>query len=119
MAQNSRRPLRLALVTALTVSLALVAQAPVGSLWLEVRDSSGAAVAAGGLLESLTTGFRRSFQCDERGVYTVSGLPIGRYRLRIAKDGFTTYTEAIEISSASPFVCSGIPKASTIRKGKC
>ncbi|WP_321477852.1 TonB-dependent receptor [uncultured Paludibaculum sp.] len=102
MAQHSRRPLRLALVTALTVSLALVAQAPVGSLRLEVRDSSGAAVAAGGLLESLTTGFRRSFQCDERGGYTVSGLPIGRYRLRIAKDGFTTSTEVIEISSASP-----------------
>ncbi|QOY87675.1 TonB-dependent receptor [Paludibaculum fermentans] len=93
-----QRPMRLIVLLLLSCLPALVGQAPAGEIQVEVKDGSGAAVEAHGWLEGLHSGFRRSFQCDRRGLGTVSGLPAGRYRLRLTKEGFATYTETLEIA---------------------
>jgi outer membrane receptor protein involved in Fe transport len=97
-----RRVVRLVVLSLTFCLVTLVGQAPGGEIQVEVKDASGAAVEAHGWLESLTSGFRRSFQCDRRGQSTVAGLPPGRYRLRLAKTGFATYTETLEIVSNVP-----------------
>jgi outer membrane receptor protein involved in Fe transport len=93
---------RLISLTVLTGSLALLAQTPLGEIKVEVKDSSGAPMQASGVIESVTTGFRRAFQSDPQGVHTLSGLPFGSYRLRVSREGFSTYTATIGIASPSP-----------------
>ncbi|MBN9661110.1 MAG: TonB-dependent receptor [Acidobacteria bacterium] len=97
-----RRLVRLVVLPLLFSLVALVGQAPAGVIQVEVKDSSGAAVEAHGWLEGLHSGFRRSFQCDRRGLGTVAGLPPGSYRLRLAKAGFAPYTETLEIAANVP-----------------
>lgn len=79
----------------------LWSQQPAGEIRIEVTDSSSAAVVASGVLENLESGFKQSFQTDDRGIYTLGGLPLGRYRLRISKDGFTTQSTLVEMNASS------------------
>ncbi len=82
-----------------------------GEIRVEVVDASGSAVAATGLLESLSTGLRRSFRADAQGSFTLADLPFGRYRLRLSKEGFSTHVSVIEVSSSTPVVKKSIPLA--------
>ena len=77
------------------------AQQPSGSIHLEVKDSSGAAVEASGLLEGQATGFRRSFHTDAQGVHTVEELALGKYRLRVSKGGFQSQSFTMTVDSAT------------------
>ena len=69
---------------------------------MEVKDSSGAAVEAQGLLEGPTTSLRQAFRTTVRGSITLANLPLGRYRLRISKEGFVTQTVFVELDSPTP-----------------
>ena len=99
-----RRIVRLATVLASLCPIALMAQAPAGEIRVEVKDASGAAVEAAGLLEGLSTGVRANFQTGAQGVHTFTKLPLGRYTLRVSKAGFATQSMLVELDSATPVV---------------
>jgi outer membrane receptor protein involved in Fe transport len=82
-------------------SQTIPAQPPsTGELSIAVKDSSGAAVAsATGLLQNSASTFRRGFQTNQQGTVTLPGLPAGRYRLQITKDGFAPYASDIVLSA--------------------
>jgi outer membrane receptor protein involved in Fe transport len=82
--------------------LPVMAQPALGEIRIELKDPAGAAVDAAGLLQSLTSSYRHSFHTGESGSVTISGLPAGAYRLRIAKAGFVTHTALLEISPSTP-----------------
>jgi len=86
----------------LGAAAALRAQQPTGEIRLEVKDPSGAAVAASGTLRNLAGGPERAFQTDTQGMYTLSGLPYGRYRLEISKTGFALLIVSIDVHSSTP-----------------
>jgi outer membrane receptor protein involved in Fe transport len=99
----SRQGARLAAAVALlSVALALRGQSPEGVIRVQVKDPSGAAMAASGKLESLALGIQRSFQTDAQGVYTFENLPYGRYRLEVSKAGFATESVLIDVQSQTP-----------------
>ncbi|HEY1947858.1 MAG TPA: TonB-dependent receptor [Bryobacteraceae bacterium] len=78
------------------------AQTITGELRLQVKDPSGAAMAASGRLLSLTAGINRSFQTDAGGVYAFQKLPQGRYRLEVSKNGFATQSVLVHVQSNTP-----------------
>ena len=86
----------------ITSSLALLARPTSGEIQVEVRDSSGAGVEANGLIESASSNLRRAFRSDAQGKFTLSGLPFGKYRLRVSKDGFATHLADIDVISGTP-----------------
>ena len=86
---------------ALLCSLPLLAQSPSGQIQVEVKDSSGAAMQADGLIEGVTSSLRRGFKSDRQGMHTMTELPFGQYRIRISKDGFATHTEVIDVHAAT------------------
>ncbi len=71
-----------------------------GTLTIEVKDSSGAAVAAKGVATSVDRGVTRSFETDAQGVGTISDLPFGRYRIQVSRDGFATGSTVVDLQSA-------------------
>ena len=79
------------------------AQRLTGEIRLSVQDPSGAAVmSATGKLESLPGGVVRRFRTDAQGAFTFSGIPLGRYRLEVSKEGFASQTTLIEVPSEAP-----------------
>ncbi len=87
----------------LLVTAALLhAQSPTGEIRLEIRDPSGAAVAASGTLVNLAGGATRTFQTDAQGAYRFADLPFGSYRLMVNKAGFAAQSVAIDVQSATP-----------------
>jgi hypothetical protein len=55
-----------------------------------ITDPSGAAVSAASVTATnLDTGLFRETQTDQAGGYRLFALPVGRYELRVKKDGFT------------------------------
>jgi outer membrane receptor protein involved in Fe transport len=57
---------------------------------------------ASGKLESPAAGLNRGFETDAQGRYAVQGLPYGRYRLQVSKNGFATQTVLVDVQSAEP-----------------
>src|SRR5580692_2241059 len=105
MDSSETRPKRMAAFFLLVLggaAVALQAQQPTGEIRLEVKDPSGAAVAASGTLRNLAGGPERAFQTDTQGMYTLSGLPYGRYRLEISKTGFALLIVSIDVHSSTP-----------------
>jgi outer membrane receptor protein involved in Fe transport len=78
------------------------AQQPAGEIRLQVKDQSGAVVAASGTLRNQGGGLNQNFQTDAQGVYNFASLPYGRYRLEVSKDGFATQSAVIDIQSGTP-----------------
>jgi outer membrane receptor protein involved in Fe transport len=68
-----------------------------GQIHLEVKDPSGAAMAASGKLQ--TSKATLGFQTDPQGTYLFSNLPPGRYRLEVSKAGFVTQSVSIELTT--------------------
>ncbi len=77
----------------------LFAQAPSGTIRIEAKDPSGAAIDAAGKLTGPTS---ISFRTDTNGQYTAASLPYGTYHLEISKRGFTTQSIAIDVRSETP-----------------
>jgi outer membrane receptor protein involved in Fe transport len=101
-----RRFLKTALVFLSLILVAipflLRAQPPTGEIRLEIKDPSGAFVAASGTLVNLASGSEQTFQADASGVYRFISLPFGRYRLGVNKAGFANQSMTIEVQSATP-----------------
>ena len=96
-----RLPWAVCAIVAIVSGLAY-AQEPRGEIRIEVKDASGAAVAAGGRLRSLTTGVTRHFSTDPQGIATLREVPYGRYLLEISKSGFDTQATRIDVASPEP-----------------
>lgn len=79
------------------------AQQPTGEIRLSVKDQSGAAVVASGILRNSATGATRAFETDTSGLFTLENLPFGRYRLEVTKSGFAVESSLIDVRSAAPF----------------
>ncbi|HUE56274.1 MAG TPA: TonB-dependent receptor [Candidatus Udaeobacter sp.] len=73
-----------------------------GELRIEVRDMQGAALAPSGELTSEANQFRRTFVAGADGRYAAQDLPFGVYRLSLNAEGFTPWTELVEIRSEIP-----------------
>jgi len=59
-----------------------------------VHDSTGASVPAAAVKVSQTdTGFTRTVVTSADGAYLLLNLPIGPYRMEVAKDGFSTFVQ--------------------------
>ena len=87
-------------VFSLFLTVLLFGQSGAGDLEIDVKDSSGGAVSAKGIAVSLDSGVRRAFETDAQGSYTLSGLPYGRYRVQISKEGFSTASVVVDLQSA-------------------
>jgi len=97
------------LAALLLSSLTLFGQLQTGEIRLEVKDQSGTAMEATGMLESLSAGVRRTYQTDGQGAHTFGSLPFGRYRLEVGHTGFAKQELLIEVRSAVP-----VPKVVTL-----
>ena len=86
----------------LAAAAALWAQNPSGEVTLHVEDPSGAPMQVSGTLQGQTTAVSRTFQTDSQGMYTFQGLPYGRYRLEVSKDGFATQSLLVNIQTDTP-----------------
>jgi outer membrane receptor protein involved in Fe transport len=82
----------------------LRAQPGTGEIRLEVQDPSGAPMQASARLRGQNVRVDRSFLTNTKGPYILTGLPYGRYRLEISKNGFAAQSLAIEVSSAAPLL---------------
>ena len=91
-----------ALLACLAVSPIAHAQRPAGEVRIEVKDPSGAAVAASGKLENIASGTVQRFQTDAQGAHSFAGLPFGRYRLEVTASGFATQSVAWMSSPLTP-----------------
>lgn len=89
------------ILVCLMVCAPLVAQRS-GEIRLEVKDPSGAPLAAAGRLESLATGASRSFHTDAAGRIDFPNLPPGRYRLHLTHERFTPKVIALDVTSEAP-----------------
>jgi outer membrane receptor protein involved in Fe transport len=85
----------------LVFAFSAIASAQTGTLQVEVKDSTGAAVEASGRLETLSAGVHSGFNTNTQGSAMVLNLTYGRYRLTVARDGFATHTSLVTIDSAS------------------
>ncbi len=74
-------------------------QLPTASFRGTVVDSGGAAVTGAKLrLQNASSGvLERDLQTDESGSFAAQTLPPGSYHVEIAKDGFATQTQSIEL----------------------
>ena len=107
----------------------LCAQTTTGQITGEVVDASGAKVPNARLTAtSLETGATQSAQSNDDGIYRLSALPVGTYKLTAEKEGFSlftannlilstastlrvdvslsvgTITEAVEVTAVSPLL---------------
>ncbi|MEP6717165.1 MAG: TonB-dependent receptor [Terriglobia bacterium] len=98
------------------VAGAAIAQSGTGELRLNVKDQTGAAIAASAELLNQATHTRQSVALPAEGRYHFRNLPFGTYRLNVARAGFATSSELIEVRSAVPIehaVTLGIQTIST------
>src|SRR5687767_10376971 len=79
-------------------------QDPAGSIRITVKDPSGAAVAATGKLEGVSSGTVQAFVTDSGGEYSFTSLAYGRYRVQVTAAGFARQSVALEVASAEPVV---------------
>ena len=93
----------LAAMAVLAVSLQAWGQGSFGGLTGNITDQSGAAIPDAGIkVTNLNTAATYSVTSTAEGIYLISGLPPGRYRVSVTKVGFKTSTrEPIEVSTAT------------------
>lgn len=83
---NSRQPMhRLSATVIIVASLCapMFAQPQTGELRLLVRDPTGSAVRASGVISSDFTHVERRFPTDDNGSFIAQSLPFGLYRVSI------------------------------------
>jgi outer membrane receptor protein involved in Fe transport len=84
------------LIFATTMPL-LLAQS--GQIQLDVKDPAGSPARASGTLTRLSAARSQSFETDDQGKYTFSGLALGRYRLNLTATGFASQTVLVDVNS--------------------
>ncbi len=95
---------RLACAAALLLASLLPAQQKAGELRLAVHDSSGAALSAGGYIRYTPGGAEQPFETNAQGVYTATGLTVGRYQVEVRKSGFSTQSFQLDVTPTIPAV---------------
>ena len=93
-------PIALITIAILCPGFAAAQTAVAAQLHLEVKDPSGMAMSASGLLTA-PGGADRAFNTDAQGSYTFSNLAAGRYRLQISKNGFATEISVVEVAAGA------------------
>src|SRR5437016_12473030 len=84
---------RVALIVLLVMAIPSFAQLPTGTILGVVKDSSGAVVPGVSLtITNIETSLNRTGSSAEDGSYRFPALPVGRYRLEVAKEGFSALT---------------------------
>jgi len=78
------------------------AQPQTGELRLLIRDPSGSAVRASGIISSDATHVERRFNTDDNGSFVAQSLPFGLYRVLIERTGFAPYSSVVDIRSPVP-----------------
>jgi hypothetical protein len=82
------------LVLVLGAAFAVRAQNITASVRGTVVDEQGAAIAGADVtITNADTGYSRSDKSDKDGAYVFQSLPIGRYTLRVGKEGFKAFGE--------------------------
>jgi hypothetical protein len=89
------------LLTALILTAALQAQVTTATLYGEVHDASGAAASNSHVtITNQGTSISREATADTRGEFTVTGLPVGRYTVRVELQGFKTFVnDGLELNA--------------------
>ncbi|MEO8098254.1 MAG: TonB-dependent receptor [Acidobacteriota bacterium] len=87
-----------------TLIMASLAYAQSGQIQIDVKDSSGAPMRAGGTLSRLSGGVAQGFETDAQGHFTFSNLEMSRYRLVVTADGFASQAVLIEVVSEMPIL---------------
>jgi outer membrane receptor protein involved in Fe transport len=87
---------------ALVAMLAQFGQAEMGELRVFVTDAGGLAVKSDVTVESDASQVRRAIETDAAGQATAKRLPLGRYRVRVSRDGFAPSEALVEIRTAAP-----------------
>jgi outer membrane receptor protein involved in Fe transport len=85
----------------LNFALLMPGQANTGQIQLQVKDPSGAPMAASGTLQNVGAGSEQSFQTDGQGGYSFASLPYGRYRVAISQSGFARRVVLIDLNEPS------------------
>jgi len=78
------------------------AQPQTGELRLLVRDPTGSAVRASGVISSDITQVERRFTTGDNGSFIAQSLPFGLYRVSIERTGFAAYLAVVDIRSPIP-----------------
>ena len=86
----------------LLCSVALLAQSNTGELRLHVTDQAGLPIQSSVDLVSQANQFRQTFETDREGNLLAKRLPFGIYRLQVRHEGFTAFSDVVEIRSAIP-----------------
>ena len=86
---------KVAICSSLWMGADIYGQTPTGQIVGHVTDPNGASVPQAAVtLNGTDTGFERRAATNDAGFYTVPLLPVGHYRISIAKSGFRTVGEA-------------------------
>src|ERR1700761_103696 len=71
-----------------------------GTIQLQVKDPSGAALRASGRITGPDK--NRTFTTDAAGTFNFQGLAFGKYELHIASTGFAPRTTTVNVNSTEP-----------------
>jgi hypothetical protein len=84
------------------LAASLLAQAP-GTLQGQVLDKSGASVPKASVIVSGPNNVTKVAETNNDGVYSVPGLPPGKYTVRVTAPGFTLYEKtALDVAAGRP-----------------
>lgn len=75
-----------------------------GELQIVVKDPAGSPIEITGKLTGISNGVIRNIQTDKQGKADLTGLPFGRFRLELAKEGFATQSLLIDVQSNVPIL---------------
>jgi Carboxypeptidase regulatory-like domain/TonB dependent receptor-like, beta-barrel len=89
--QVGRAPVAVAVIGALLLTTPVRGQVATGSILGTVTDSSGGAVPGAQVTATnLDTQYSRSATTDQSGQYSLPLMPVGKYKVDVALDGFKT-----------------------------
>jgi outer membrane receptor protein involved in Fe transport len=83
-----------------SLALPAPAQAPTGSIRLQITDPAGRALPSHGVLYG--SGAARRVHTENDGSLTLSDLPLGRYTLVLSDNGFAAQTLHLDLRSSEP-----------------
>src|SRR5471030_360810 len=92
------RPLALTLLSASIIS----AQRNMGELHLRVNDAAGAPIETNGTLDCRSAQYHQTFRTTADGTANLKPLPYCVYKLQLARTGFATLTQTIDVHTELP-----------------
>lgn len=90
------------MVLIMVFAVALVGQSDTGELRVKIVDQSGLPVHSSVEIVSQANQVRQKLETDLEGIVIAKRLPFGRYRIQVARAGFATFSDLVEVQSAIP-----------------